>query len=235
MSLNPLPVDREPAAGAVLLTGIPGSGKSTVATALAGRLRMSAHVEVDALQQMIVSGGQWPSPAGNAEADRQIFLRARNACLLADSFVRAGFVPVLDDVVVRRSHLDFYRTMLTARPFHVIVLAPGPVVAGQRNQAREKVLTTDWSPLDLTMRSELGRQETWIDNAAQSVEETVEAILAVTGLVSTICTAADVRREAPAPPPASTPRRPDGPSAAARSEGAEGVAGAGESATAFPP
>ncbi|MFD4230274.1 AAA family ATPase [Streptomyces sp. NPDC058545] len=185
MSLNQVSVDRESAAGAVLVTGIPGSGKSTVAEALAGRLRMSAHIEVDALQQMIVSGGQWPSPVENAEADRQIFLRARNACLLADSFARASFIPVLDDVVVRRAHLDFYRATLAAVPLHVIVLAPGPAVAWQRNQAREKVLTTDWSPLDTAMRSELGHDGTWIDNAAQTVEETVGAILSVTGLAST--------------------------------------------------
>ncbi|MFJ7272506.1 AAA family ATPase [Streptomyces sp. NPDC099050] len=179
-----MPIDREPAAGAVLLTGIPGSGKSTVAAALAARLSRSAHVEVDALQDMIVSGGQWPSPDANAEADRQIFLRARNACLLADSFARAGFVPVLDDVVVRRSHLDFYRATLTAVPLHLVVLAPGPAVAWQRNQAREKALAVDWSPLDEAQRSELGQEGTWIDNAAQSVEETVETILSATGLGS---------------------------------------------------
>lgn len=184
MSLDLVPVDREPAAGAVLLTGIPGSGKSTVAAALTGRFRMAAHIEVDALQQMIVSGGQWPSPAANAEADRQIFLRARNACLLADSFVRAGFIPVLDDVVVRRSHLDFYRMTLAAVPLHIVVLAPGPAEAWRRNQAREKALAVDWSPLDEAMRSELGQQGVWIDNAAQTVEETVEAILSVTGLAS---------------------------------------------------
>ncbi|MCT2545694.1 ATP-binding protein [Streptomyces sp. NPDC059849] len=184
MSLNPVPVDRAPAAGAVLLTGIPGSGKSTVAAALAATLRMSAHIEVDALQEMIVSGGQWPSPAANPEADRQIFLRARNACLLAGSFARAGFTPVLDDVVVRRSHLDFYRTTLTAVPLHIVVLAPGPAEAWRRNQAREKALATDWSPLDEAMRSELAQQGTWIDNAAQTVDETVEAILSVTGLAS---------------------------------------------------
>lgn len=49
MTSHLVSIDREPAAGAVLLTGIPGSGKSTVAAALAARLGMSAHVEVDAL------------------------------------------------------------------------------------------------------------------------------------------------------------------------------------------
>src|SRR5882757_8159076 len=126
MTLTPVPVDREPSAPAALLTGIPGSGKSTVAAALAARLGMAAHVEVDALQEMIISGGRRPTPEPDAEADRQIFLKARNACLLAGSFAAAGFVAVLDDVVVRRSHLDFYRATLTAEPFHLIVLAPGP-------------------------------------------------------------------------------------------------------------
>ncbi|MEU9015188.1 AAA family ATPase [Streptomyces sp. NPDC048479] len=185
MTLHLVPIDCERAAGAVLLTGIPGSGKSTVAAALAVRLGMSAHVEVDALQRMIVSGGQWPSPTGNAEADRQILLRARNACLLADSFARAGFIPVLDDVVVRRSHLDFYRTTFTAKPLHIVILAPGPATAWQRNQARQKVLATDWAHLDAAMRAELEQEGTWIDNTAQTLEETVEAVLSVTGLAST--------------------------------------------------
>ncbi|MER5745956.1 AAA family ATPase [Streptomyces sp. NPDC002225] len=182
MSLDLVSLDREPAAGAVLLTGIPGSGKSTVAAALAGRLRMSAHIEVDGLQELIVNGGQWPTPAANPEADRQILLRARHACLLADSFVRAGFLPVLDDVVVRRSHLDFYRATMRTTPFHVVVLAPGPAVARQRNQAREKALTTDWSPLDEAMRTELHQEGVWIDNAVLTVDETVGAILSATGL-----------------------------------------------------
>lgn len=106
---------------------------------------------------MIVRGGQWPSLAANEEADRQIFLRARNACLLADSFARAGFVPVLDDVVVCRSHLDFQRTAPAAVPLHIVILAPGVAVAWRRNQAREKALAVNWSPLDEVMRSELAQ------------------------------------------------------------------------------
>jgi len=183
MTLELVPVDRDPADGVVLLSGIPGSGKSTVAAALAARFGASAHIEVDGLQEMIVKGGRWPAPEQNEEADRQIFLRARNACLLADSFVTAGFLPVIDDVVVRRSHIEFYRSQLSAKPFHFVVLAPGPAKARERNLARDKTLTTDWSPLDDAMREEIADEGIWIDNAHQTVAETVEAILSATGLL----------------------------------------------------
>ncbi|MEV6328448.1 AAA family ATPase [Streptomyces sp. NPDC051909] len=185
MTFENIAVDSpEPAPGTVLLAGIPGSGKSTVAAALAARFARAAHIEVDHLQELIVSGGHWPTPDGDAEADRQILLRARHACLLADSFVAAGFLPVLDDVVVRRSHLDFYRAQ-SRTPLHVVVLAPGPDKAWERNNARHKRLTTNWAFLDEAMRAELSGQGVWIDNAEQTVEQTVDAVLAATGLDTT--------------------------------------------------
>ncbi|MFD4374770.1 AAA family ATPase [Streptomyces sp. NPDC058486] len=171
-----------PAPGALLLAGIPGSGKSTVSAALAARFARAAHIEVDHLQELIVSGGHWPTPDGDPEADRQILLRARNACLLAGSLAAAGFLPVLDDVVVRRSHLDFYRSQMGTVPLHVVILAPGPATAWERNNARHKRLTTNWAFLDEAMRAELPDQAVWIDNATQTIDETVEAILTATGL-----------------------------------------------------
>ncbi|GHF96220.1 AAA family ATPase [Streptomyces zaomyceticus] len=183
MTFENITVDApRPAPGAVLLAGIPGSGKSTVAAALAARFDRSAHIEVDRLQELIVRGCHWPTPDGDPEADRQILLRARNACLLADSLAAAGFLPVLDDVVVRRSHLDFYRAHAKAVPLHAVILAPGPEKAWERNNARHKRLTTNWAFLDEAMRSELSGEAVWIDNADQTVEETVEAVLTATGL-----------------------------------------------------
>ncbi|MFD3998442.1 AAA family ATPase [Streptomyces sp. NPDC058548] len=171
-----------PVPGALLLAGIPGSGKSTVAAALAARFARAAHIEVDDLQSLIVSGGHWPSPDGDPEADRQILLRARNACLLAGSFAAAGFLPVLDDVVVRRSHLDYYRACTTAAALHLVILAPGPDKAWERNNARDKRLTTNWAFLDEAMRAELSGEGVWIDNADLTVAQTVDAVLAATGL-----------------------------------------------------
>ncbi|MFF4084575.1 hypothetical protein ACFYZN_35045 [Streptomyces sp. NPDC001777] len=52
------------------------------------------------------------------------------------------------------------------------------------NGRTTKVLSTDWSPLDEAMRSELGQQGTWIDNAARTIDETVDAILSVTAPAS---------------------------------------------------
>ncbi|MEW1695653.1 AAA family ATPase [Streptomyces sp. NPDC093249] len=183
MTFEHLTVDAPvPVPGAVLLAGIPGSGKSTVAAALAARFARAAHIEVDALQSLVVSGCRWPTPEGDPEADRQILLRARNATLLADSFAAAGFLPVIDDVVVRRSHLDFYRAHSGRTPLHTVILAPGPEKAWERNNARDKRLTTNWAFLDEAMRAELADEGVWLDNADLTVEETVDAVLTATGL-----------------------------------------------------
>ena len=101
-------IDQGPASVVYLVIGIPGSGKSTVSAALARQLERAAHIEADDLQALIVSSGHLPSPRHDPEADRQLLLRARHASLLARSFHAAGMVPVIDDVVVRKNHLDFY-------------------------------------------------------------------------------------------------------------------------------
>jgi adenylylsulfate kinase-like enzyme len=163
---------------AYLITGIPGAGKTTVSAALARRFLRAAHIEADLLQQMIVSGGRWPGSEPDPEANAQLRLRARNAALLANSFAAAGFVPVVDDVVVGPKRLALYRQALEAPTLHVIVLAPPLEVALARDAARGyKRVGETWAHLDAHQRRELGEIGIWIDTGALNVDETVDEVL----------------------------------------------------------
>ena len=86
----------------IVVSGIQGAGKTTIGRLLAGRFTRGVHIEADALQRMIVSGGQWVSEVGDpqGEAARQLRLRLHNACLLARSFAEAGFTAVVDDIII---------------------------------------------------------------------------------------------------------------------------------------
>ncbi len=86
-----------------LVTGLPGSGKSTVAPLLAERFDRGAYIQGDDMSAMIVSGVVDPD-GEPMEAERQVKLSHRNMCLLAKSFCDAGFVPVMEWIV--RSHTD---------------------------------------------------------------------------------------------------------------------------------
>lgn len=170
-------VDTVPAPAVFLVVGIPGSGKSSVSGELARRFALGAHIEGDHLQDLIVAGGRLPSPEGDREATRQLLLRARNATVLARSFHAAGVVPVIDDVVVRRAHLEFYREQMKDLPLRLIVLAPTPRTALDRIAARDKKLADDWSFLDEALRRELEGEGTWIDSTHLTLNETVDRIL----------------------------------------------------------
>ena len=174
-------LDVQPAPCSYLIAGIPGSGKTTVATALAKRYPLAAHVDDDMLIAMIVSGYHPPSTEGDRESGRQILLRARNAALLINSFAAAGVVPFFDHVVVRWSHLNFYRQMVKATPFHVVVLAPSLEVALRRDRQREKHVAELWEHLDAVLREELKGEGVWIDSSDLTIDETVDAILDIVG------------------------------------------------------
>lgn len=174
-------IDTSSAPCAYLLTGLPGSGKSTVARALAARLPRAACIEADLLQAMLVSGGEWPTPAMSEEARRQLFLRARNAAALANSFASAGFVPVIDHIVISREQLAQFAAELRVRPFHLVVLAPPPETVLARNRLRPgKDVGQTWTYLDTELRRELSGSGVWIDSADLSVDEVVERIITST-------------------------------------------------------
>jgi predicted kinase len=162
-----------------LLTGIPGSGKTTTAAALAGRFSRGAHISGDQIQNLIVSGNAPPNPFGDAESDRQIDLCVRNQCLLARSFRAHGFAVVIDYVIASAARLTSYLELLPDEPVGLVVLAPSIGVSRARDRERpDKHVLTAWAHLHDQLAQELGDRGLWLDTSTMTVAATVDAILA---------------------------------------------------------
>jgi len=162
-----------------LITGIPGSGKTTAAAALAGRFTRGAHISGDQIENLIVSGNAPPNPFGDAESDQQIDLCVRNQCLLATSFRAEGFAVVIDYVIASEARLATYLERLPDEPVGLVVLAPSIAVARARDRERpDKHVLSAWAHVHDQLGQALGDRGLWLDTSNMTVAATVNTILA---------------------------------------------------------
>ena len=137
----------------LVISGIPGAGKSTISALVARRLERAAHIEAEVLQRFVASGGAWPDGQPHEEAMRQLRLRGRNVALLADSFFEAGITPIIDDVVIA-TRLDELRADLQSRPLLFVLLVPDLDAVRARNRERpNKNVFEAWRHLDRPSRA----------------------------------------------------------------------------------
>ena len=161
----------------LVISGIPGAGKSTISAIVASRLDHAAHIEAEVLQRFVVSGSVWPDGQPQHEAMRQLRLRGRNVALLADSFFEAGFIPIIDDVIIG-TRLGELRADLRSRPLLFVLLTPALDVVRERNRQRpNKDVFETWRHLDVVTRNETPRLGLWLDTSKQTAEESAEEIL----------------------------------------------------------
>lgn len=165
--------------GCLILSGVPGAGKSTVAALVARALPRCAVVNADALAMMVRSGWVGPVDEPADEARAQLVLRARGACLLAGSFSEAGFFPVIDHVVADAAMLDAMLGWLAPSPVWLVTLAPDLTTSARRNEERpvEEQIDYDISGLDATIREELRDRGWYFDTSALDAAATARRIL----------------------------------------------------------
>ena len=97
---------------------------------------------------------------------------------LADSYAEAGFLPVIDDVVVSPGVLDGYLDGLRCRPLLFVQLAPSLDVIRLRDSTRNKHVFDLWSHLDAEMRARMTAFGLWLDTSRMTAAQTVSQILA---------------------------------------------------------
>jgi predicted kinase len=119
--------------GCVIVSGMPGAGKSTVTRLAARLLPRAARIGGDDVNLMIGSGFVWFMGKPTDEALRQDELCNRNMCSLANNFIDFGFTVLVDSVLVDRSELDFFLALLSPRLARLVILAPGIDVCRRRN------------------------------------------------------------------------------------------------------
>jgi predicted kinase len=165
----------------VIVSGMPGAGKSTVTRMAARLLPRAARVGGDDVSRMIGSGFVWFMGKPTNEALRQDELCNRNMCSLANNFIDFGFTVLMDSVLVDRPELDFFLALLSPRPVQLVILAPGIDECRRRNATRDpqdQFEFDGYERLEADMKREFSDCAWWFDTAALTQEETADQLVA---------------------------------------------------------
>jgi predicted kinase len=165
--------------GCVIVTGMPGAGKTTMTDLVGRRLPRAAQVGGDAVNEMIRTGFVWFMGQPASEALRQDELCNRNMCALANNFIDFGFTVLMDTVLADRAELDFFIALMSPRPVRLVVLAPGIDVCKQRNAGRDpedQFEFDGYERLQADMQREFGDIGWWLDTAEMTADETADVI-----------------------------------------------------------
>ena len=107
-----------------LLTGTPGSGKSSVARALLQRFEFGLHLPVDDLREFVVSGIAHPVPTLTQETGRQFRLARMGTAMTAKLYAANHFAVVIDDVISSEDVSGLFEVAFVEFEFRKIMLAP---------------------------------------------------------------------------------------------------------------
>jgi predicted kinase len=166
--------------GCVIVTGMPGAGKTTITSLVARLMPRAAQVSGDDVNAMIRSGFVWFMGEPTDEALRQDELCNRNMCGLANNFIDFGFTVLMDTVLADRSELDFFLALLSPRPVRLVVLDPGIDVCKSRNAGRDPEAQFEfdgYERLEEDVRREFGDIGWWLDTSNMTAPQTADMLV----------------------------------------------------------
>jgi adenylylsulfate kinase-like enzyme len=176
-----------PASPIFVVTGPPGAGKTTLASALIRRFGFAAHIPVDDLRLWVKSGLSDSVPWTD-ETERQFQVAEAAACSVARTYADSGFAVVIDhcrnlarlDALVKE-HLSKHNSVK-------VCLLPPLETSLSRNLSRTnkgfdtRVLEDTIRFVDQAYRE--SNKDGWLvlDNAELSLDASVESVLMVANL-----------------------------------------------------
>src|ERR1700722_8613298 len=107
-----------------LISGPPGSGKSTVSKLVAQHFPKCLVVSVDQLREMIVTGLSTPAGGITEELCLQFSLARSTAIAMAQLYAAHGVDVIIDDVCVPSMFADHYATLAVGPHKRKILLMP---------------------------------------------------------------------------------------------------------------
>jgi len=143
------------AAGSVVLFGGPaGAGKSTLARAWCATRTQAAHVELDEIRSLIISGRADPQESSDLQA-AQYGLSVEATCAVARAFAHGGCDVAVDDVLEPDAFEHYWRPQLEGLRWKLIVVLPSLDETLRRSAGREKRVREKHT------RAQHGRCSTW--------------------------------------------------------------------------
>lgn len=167
-----------------LISGTPGSGKSSVARALLAHFEFGLHLPIDDLREFVVLGIAHPT-APTTETTRQFRLARACAVQIAKMYAIEGFAVVIDDVIFPHDAAQLEQEFLTGFRVHKILLRPSLEMALFRNATRQNknfetaILEDVIRELYANMKPEEFKNAGWtvLDSSEMSLDTTVRLIL----------------------------------------------------------